>query len=238
MSANEFGCGTRRVWRRTHRPEEYLRDIAKEIARQWGIPFPLFAPFIPPIRALLKTWEPAAAETTEYAESVDGAAILRTLFDITNYSNHRVYGLAAALQRFFSRVDSSNGHSPKVKREGFEWDILGGVLTDYARKAGLNRDSTEKLLAFRLGNSDYLTLTTWRADRVEIANLKTGRVEELELPPCEIEKVVKWSVRFHCRTSVASGRGGGRPLAPQDPEWREYNKMLDEYERIRLAGNQ
>ncbi|MFH1538626.1 MAG: hypothetical protein ABIH66_06685 [bacterium] len=212
----------RQLWRRVHRPEEYLRDIAKETAKQWGVPFPLFAPFIPPMRRMLKSWEPAAVETTEYSESGDGSRTLRTVFDITNYSNRRVYALVGALQRFFTRKSSE-----KVRRAGFEWDILGGVLTDYARRAGLRRDTAVKLLDFRLENSDYLTLTTWYNDRVEIANLKTGRVEELELPPGEIAKVVDWSVRF--QRSLCGGKT--RALAPGCPEWREYLNILGDYEK-------
>mgnify|MGYP001081754672 CR=1 FL=1 len=40
--------------------------------------------------------------------------------------------------------------------------LLGGVLNDYAGKAGVSRASTNALLEFRLRNSDYRTATTWR----------------------------------------------------------------------------
>lgn len=217
--------GAGEIWRRVHRPEDYLADISREVARQWGVPYPLFVPFLPPMRSLLKTWEPAAIETTQYIAREDGTRLMRTLFDITNYSNHRIYGLAETAQRFFSR----NG--ARVKREGFEWELLGGILNEYAGKAHLRKETTEKLLEFRLRNSDYYTMTLWSTDTVEIANLKTGRVESLELPPGEIAKVVDWSVdfqqRFHRRKKCE--------MAPGCQEIALFEKAMEKYREIKAG---
>lgn len=222
---SECGGRTVKVWRRAHRPEVYAADAARWMAGETGVPYFALSLFVPLVRTMLSSWEPAADEVSALSESADGTRLLRTFFRITNYSNRAVYGM---MEKILKKIGV--GKSAMEKRPGtdFAWVLLGGVLNEYGAKAGLCEGSICELLEFRLRNSDYFTATTWYADRVEIANLGTRRVESLELPPGEISKVIDWSVDYHERRR---GRGTKR-LAPEHPEFNEYLELEVLYKRM------
>jgi hypothetical protein len=214
-----------KVWKRVHRPEEYAADAARWMAGETGAPYFALSLFVPLVRAVLSSWEPAADEFSILSEDGDGALSLRTFFRITNYTDRAVYGM---LENVLKKIGVGKSAMRKQPEVDFAWLLLGGVLNEYGAKAGLCEGSICGLLEFRLRNSDYLTATTWYSDRVEIANLKTGRVETLELPPEEIRKVIDWSVDQH------EGRGGQgtKRLSAECPEFSEYIELEALYKKI------
>jgi hypothetical protein len=212
------------LWRRVHRPEEYTEDLVRYIARDLGLPPALLMPVAPVGRRIAAGLPAAAVETTQFDVFACGRRRLRTVFQIANYSDRSVYQL---VERMLKTVGI--GRNMKADPDiDFTWLLLGGVLNDYAGRAHLHRDATDKLLAFRLRNSDYFTMTTWFPNCVEIANLTTGRVERIELPPEEIAKVVNYSVGV--LKNIAGVKS--RSLRPESPEMCEFHGFLETYENL------
>ena len=214
-----------RVWRRVHRPEEYAGAAARWLAAEIGVPRQVLAPFVPLVKSALSRWEPAAEEVSVLVTDPDGGRVFRTFFSITSYSSHAVYGMA---ERVLRRLGAGRSRLERDPDTEFAWILIGGVLNDYAGRAGLCEDSTCRLLEFRLRNSDYLTATTWFGNCVEIANLETGRVERLELPELEIRKVVDWSVGYHERRAQRTTRR----LEPGKPGYEDYLELAAAYRRV------
>ena len=109
----------------------------------------------------------------------------------------------------------------------FSWRLLGGVLMDYASKAGVSPETTEALLAFRLRNSDYSTITTWRKAGVEIFNLKTGRCESMGLPAVDVKRIVDWALGFHKK-----GKQRYRNVTPLAAEDVEFRSLMCRYDAL------
>lgn len=226
----QSGTQKRRVWRRVHRPEEYAADIAKYLATELKIPYTVMAPFVPLARGVLKRWEDAAVEYTEYISCDQGFVSLRTIFLIHNFSNSAFYGLA---ERLLCRLGVGRSSGLQCEDTDIAWVLLGGVLNDYAGKAGVSRASTRALLEFRLRNSDYRTATTWYRGRVEIANLATGRVETLELPECDIRRIVAFAIDYHKKKT------GGQYMQLNDEthDTLEFQSLMERYREISRAGS-
>ena len=168
--------------------------MIRYFARDLKLPQALLMPLSPVARGILKRWEDAAVEYTECVEHEFGGRVLRTIFLIHNYSNSAIYSMA---ERLLKRIGVGKSAMQGDDDVDFAWVLLGGVLNDFADQAGVSRAATDELLEFRLRNSDYRTVTTWFEDRVEIANLKTGRVENLSLPPGDIDRIVDFALEFH-----------------------------------------
>lgn len=221
--------GERYVWRRVHRPEEYVFDVSKFIAREIKIPHALVLPALPIASALLRKWDDAAVEHTQYVVDAEGNRILRTFFKIHNYSNSSVYTLLEDLLQRMGVGRRMRNREPEVD---FMWLVLGGVLTDYATCACVSEKSLKTLLDFRLKNSDYLTATTWFHSRVEIANLESGKVDILELPAKDIECIVSWAVDYQMKCcgkkscEIASGH----------PECVEFDGLMRKYHEVTRGG--
>lgn len=224
----ELKIVARRIWRCVHRPETFAADVAKYIASEMKLPGVLMAPFVPMAKAMLRGWEDAAVEYTEYAEYVDGSRTLRSIFLIHNYSNSRVYNL---IERCLKLMGVGKCDTLECEEVDFAWRLLGGVLSDYASRAGVTGPTTDRLLDFRLRNSDYETVTTWRASSVEIANLNTGRIESLELPARDIEKIVDWAVNWHRRKKTA----GYCELKSGSESYIIFDSLMKKYEGV-VAG--
>jgi hypothetical protein len=217
-SATEAAVARRRMWRRVHRPEEYAADMAKFVAVELKLPPAIMIPFVPVARAMMRRWENAGVEYTEHTEFEDGTQKLRTVFLIHNYSNSRIYNL---LERCLKMLGVAKRDGLECADVDYSWRLLGGILMDFASRAGVTKQTTQSLLEFRLCNSDYETATTWRTGEVEIANLRTGRVETLELPPPDVEKIVRWAVGFH-----KSKRGRAYcEISTESPEFQEFEKL-------------
>lgn len=213
-----------KVWRRIHRPEEYAADAAKFIASEIKLPSFIMSPFIPLAARLLKSWDDAAVETTAVYELEDSTKVMRTFFSITDYSNDAFYGLA---EKILKKLGVGADLSSKYGETDFAWVLLGGVLNEYANYAGISPATAEKLIAFRMPLSDYFTATTWYPDRVEIANLTSGRVESMEVPPSDIEKIVSWTISFENKLCGAKSIR----LAPGNPTYDEYLELENTYSR-------
>jgi len=127
-----------RVWRRTHRPEEYASDALSWLATEAGLPPTLALPLRPLAVAILSKWEPAAEETSALLSSEKGRAF-RTFFSITNYSDKAVYSLMEKILRILGI--GANKIKSNQDTE-FAWVLLGGVLSDYACRAGVSRNNT------------------------------------------------------------------------------------------------
>lgn len=218
------------VWRRTHRPEEYLPDVISYIAGEIGVNRRVLMPLAPVAGGILRRWDDAATEFTEYIFHHDGRRVMRTYFLIRNYSNSAVYAMIEKTLKIIGvgksvKSGASNGTD-------FAWVLLGGVLNDYAARAGVSRASTERLLDFRLRNSDYNTVTTWYPECVEIANLVTGRVESLELPSADINRIVDWALEYH----QSKFRRHYRRVAPDAEAWPEFLPLRERYEHITVRA--
>ncbi len=216
---------TKRAWYRCHRPEEYAADAAKWLAGEIRVPYLFVSPFVPLVKSMLGNWEPAAEEFTVYYSLPGGTQKLRTFFNITNYSNNKIYGTMESILRRLGVGAEKLKRNPEVD---FAWVLLGGVLGDYACRAGISSDSIRKLLDFRLVNSDYLTATTWHTEHVEIVNLATAKVDTLSLPADDIRKVVDWSVRYHenaCGTCSME-------LSESCEQYEELNRLSVKYRDI------
>jgi len=216
------------VWRRVHRPEEYAADAAKFVAGELHVPFLVVRPFVPLARALLSKWEDAAVETTALYETPEGGRVLRTFFEITDYSGAAVYNF---LEKLLKSLGVGADLAGKYGDTDFAWVLLGGVLDDYARRARVCRKTACALIDFRFPLSDYHTATTWYPDRVEIANLRTGRVETLEIRPGEIKRIVDFTINFENNPLCA------RPaaVAPGSPEYCEFERLAGIYDEILSA---
>lgn len=215
------------VWKRTHRPEEYLPDVITYIAGEIGVNRRLLMPLSPVAGGILRRWDDAAQEFTEYTFHRDGRRIMRTFFLIRNYSNSAVYGMIEKVLKIIG-VGKSSGMGKNGGDTDFAWVLLGGVLNDYADRAGVSRASTALLLDFRLRNSDYNTVTTWYPDRVEIANLATGRVESLQLPAADINHIVEWGLEYH----QTKYRRHYKRVDPDGALWPEFLPLRTRYEQI------
>ena len=226
----QSGTQARQVWRRVHRPEEYAADVAKFLATELKIPYAIMSPFVPIARRVLHRWEDAAVEYTEYISCEQGFVSFRTIFLIHNFSNSAIYGLA---ERILCRLGVGRSSNLQCSDTDFAWVLLGGVLNDFAGKAGVSRASTNDLLEFRLRNSDYRTVTTWFRDRVEIANLTTGCVETLALPERDILRVVAFALDFHKKKS----RGAYMRLSDETAECVEFRSLMERYQKITGAGS-
>lgn len=218
-------CGRtpeRRLWHRVHRPEDYVGDVLKYIAGETGVPAGLLMAAGPIARRMVSSWPAAAMETTEYDVFACGRRRLRTVFRISNYSSRAVFQMAEKALRAMG-IGAGAGKGDETE---FAWVLLGGVLNDYAERAGLRKETTARLLEFRLRNSDYFTMTTWFPECVEIANLDTGRVEYLALPEDDIGRVVDYAVNY--LTNIAGRKS--RWLRAEDREAGEYAEHLGSYE--------
>lgn len=214
-----------KVWRRIHRPEEYAADAAKFIASELKLPNFLMAPFIPLAARFLKSWEDAAVETTAIYEMSDSTRIMRTFFHITDYSNAAFYSLA---EKILKKLGVGADLSTKYGDTDFAWILLGGVLNEYASYAGISPATSEKLIAFRMPLSDYFTATTWFPDRVEIANMTSGRVESMKVPPSDINKIVDWTISFEKKLCGAKSVH----IQPGSPLYDEYLLLEKTYGTI------
>ncbi len=204
-----------RVWKKTHWPEEYASDALSWLASEAGLPRALALPLRPLAAAILSKWEPAAEETSALLSFENGRAF-RTFFSITNYSDKAVYSLMEKMLRILgigaNRIKSNQDAE-------FAWVLLGGILSDYACRAGVSRETTRSLLDFRLRNSDYLTATTWFHDHVTITNLKTGRNESLYIPSKDISLIVDFSIMQHeCGVATA---------ASDIPDSKAYSEYIE-----------
>ena len=217
----------RTAWKRTHRPEEYLPDVITYIAGEIRVPRKALMPLAPVARGILRRWEDAAREFTEYTFLEDGARIMRTIFLIHNYSNSAVYAMIEKVLKVIG-VGGGAAAAPSESDTDFAWVLLGGVLNDYAARAGVSRESTQALLNFRLRNSDYRTVTTWYPDCVEIANLETGGVESLPLPPQDIDHIVDWGMEYHTTKYKRHYTRVGESGACAD----EFNALMERYREI------
>jgi hypothetical protein len=211
-----------RVWKKTHRPEEYASDALSWLASESGLPRSLTLPFRPIATAMLSKWEPAADEISALLSS-DNGRVFRTFFSITNYSNKAVYSLMEKMLRMLGIGTKKIESDQDIE---FAWILLGGVLADYARRAGVSPETTDVLLDFRLSNSDYLTATTWFHDRVTITNLRTGRNDSLEIPAKDIDLIVDYSIMRHdCGPANAAS---GIPGSTAHSEYLEMSSLLSD----------
>ena len=218
----------RAAWRRSHRPEEYIPDVIHYIAREIKMPRALLMPLTPVARGILRRWEDAAQEFTEYIYYEHGRRVMRTVFMIHNYSNSVVYTMMEKALKIIGVGKSSSLQQDDVD---FAWVLLGGVLNDYASRAGVTRATIDALLAFRLRNSDYHTVTTWYPDCVEIANLLSGHVETLALPEKDIRRIVDWALEYH-RTKC---RRHYKRVQPGTDDREEFDALMKRYEQITRA---
>ncbi|MEW5945171.1 MAG: hypothetical protein AB1742_03135 [bacterium] len=216
------------MWRRVHRPEEYVDELSRHLAADVRVPYSLIKPLVPAVRRMVSRWEHAAVETTEYFECEKRGRLLRTVFLITDYSDHLVYGVLDKLHRglLAGRVRKLRGN------EDFQWDLLGGVLVDFGRRAGIGNGTIGELLNFRHANSDFHTMTTWFMDRVEIANFRTGKIESLHLPEKEITRIVDYSVGF--QREICGKKS--RVVLPEEPAWDEFYALMADYEKMKAGG--
>jgi hypothetical protein len=218
------------VWRRTHRPEEYLADVISYIAGEIGVNRHLLMPLAPVARTILRRWDDAAHEFTEYTFFEDGKRIMRTFFLIHNYSNSVVYAMIEKVLKLIG-VGKSGQMRSKNSDTDFAWVLLGGVLNDYADRAGVSQASTKALLDFRLRNSDYNTTTTWYPDSVEIANLVSGRVETLAMPVKDINRIVDWGLEYHqskCHRHYVR-------VEPDTDPWQDFSPLKERYLQVTEA---
>lgn len=215
-----------RVWRRIHRPEDYAADAARFVAREIRLPFIFIKPFVPIARRILAGWEDAAVETTALYETPGGKRTLRTFFQITDYSNDAIYGM---IEKILKRMGVGAGFSRNDETD-FAWVLLGGVLSDYAESAGICRRTARRLNDFRFPLSDYFTATTWEPECVEIANLRTGRVETMCVPACDIDKIVDWAVCFEERISGCKSQN----IEPGTAGYEEFMCLDAKYHEMKL----
>ena len=218
-------CQTHLLWHYLHHPEEYTADFLRCLAAELHLSPAIFNLMTPLINRILHKWEHAAVETTEYKVHSDGTRLLRTIFTITQYPSYRILAFMEKVLRALGAGRSIK--TPSTKE--FGWLLIGGILTDYARRAGVKPSTTQQLLEFRLRNSDHYTLTSWYPDYVEIANLKTAEAERLYLEESEIAKIIDYAV--HYQTKIRCKRT--RCLSPDCSEWENFYRAIQKYESMK-----
>ncbi|MEW6202530.1 MAG: hypothetical protein AB1546_11170 [bacterium] len=228
--SNLTACQTHHLWHYIHRPEEYTNDLMSCLAADLRLPNALLTPLLPFINRILRKWDDAAEETTEYIVYEDGTRLLRTVFLITVYPPSLRLNLIGRILRILG-VGRTLKADPNTE---FGWLLIGNILTNYARRAGIRPATVQKLLEFRLHNSDYFTLTSWFTDCVEIENLKTGKVERLCLEDSEIAKIVDYALHYQKNLRCKKTR----PLAPNCPEWEKFYTAVQHYELMKSSQPQ
>ncbi len=224
-SAASSPIAARSVWRHIHRPEDYASDAGAFVMRELRLPLFLMKPFVPLVQGMVRKWPPAAVETTAFTLFADGSRLLRTYFEITRYDSNGIYVI---IERTLKKMGVGAGFLRKYEGIEFVWVLLGGILLDYGKYAGIDDSTARTLVDFRMPLSDYFMAVTWYVDRVEITNMNTGRTDCLSLPPREIAKIVDWASSYQNHNTPRSA-----PLPGDARELEHFVSLERIYEEIK-----
>lgn len=181
---------TKVTFTRVHRPEQYTVDLLKYVAVEVKVNPNLMVRFAPMANAMLRRWEDAATEYSTFTLKNGKPVSVSTYYNITDYSSNKLFGL-------FSKLLTLMGVGKQLAADDIDiaFVLLGGVLNAYGTAAGLEHKAIKRLDAFRLKNSDFLTNTRFGDGVVTIINLKTKKVDVLDLPDADVLKIVKYAHR-------------------------------------------
>ncbi len=179
---------TKVTFTRVHRPEQYTVDLLKYVATEVKVSPGLMVRFAPMANAMLRRWEDAATEYSTFTLKNGKPVSVSTYYNITDYSSNKLFGL-------FSKLLTLMGVGKQLAADDIDiaFVLLGGVLNAYGSAAGLDNKAIKRLDGFRLKNSDFLTNTRFGDGVVTITNLKTKKVDVLDLPDEDVKKIVKYA---------------------------------------------